>query len=42
MDKGFALMIPKEKEETQKEKGFDYKIRFDLFGKEFSLRFKVK
>tara|TARA_R100000697_G_scaffold38161_2_gene50360 strand:+ start:295 stop:429 length:135 start_codon:yes stop_codon:yes gene_type:complete len=40
MDKGFQLMIPKEKEET-KVNLFDYGIRFSLFGREFNLSFKV-
>ena len=40
MDRGFQLMIPKEKEEDQKSE-FNYGIKFSIFGKEFSLSFKV-
>ena len=39
MDRGFQLMIPKEKE--VKKSKFDYKIKFSLFGREFVLSFKV-
>ena len=41
MDRGFELMIPKEKE-VQKEPVFNYEIKFVLFKKEFNLRFRVK
>ena len=40
MDRGFQLMIPKEKEEVKKPE-FNYGIRFSLFGREFVLSFKV-
>jgi len=41
MDRGFELMIPKEKEEP-KEPVFNYEIKFVLFKKEFNLRFRVQ
>jgi len=41
IDRGFELMIPKTMEETKKDV-FNYEIKFTLFKKEFSLRFKVK
>ena len=40
MDKGFELMIPREKEEA-KTSIFNYGIKFSLFGREFNLSFKV-
>ena len=39
MDRGFQLMIPKEKEEKKPE--FNYGIKFSIFGREFALQFKV-
>ena len=41
MDRGFQLMIPKEKEEVQKTE-FDHGIKFSLFGREYMLSFKVR
>ena len=40
IDRGFQLMIPREKEVPQKEL-YDYQIKFTLFKKEFVLKFKV-
>ena len=40
MDRGFELMIPKEKKESIEQK-FDYVIKFTLFNREFCLSFKV-
>ena len=39
MDRGFQLMIPKEKEEAKPE--FNYGIKFSIFGREYVLSFKV-
>ena len=39
IDRGFELMIPKEKEVTKSR--FDYQIKFSLFKREFMLSFKV-
>ena len=40
MDRGFELMVPKNKEEDKKTK-FNYGIRFTLFGSEYVIQFKV-
>ena len=40
MDRGFQLMIPKEKEED-KETSYNYTLKFSLFGREFMLSFKI-
>ena len=39
MDRGFELMIPKEKEEITTD--FNYEIRFTFLGREYNLSFKV-
>ena len=41
MDRGFELMIPKKKSSSDKFI-FANKIKFSIFGKEFSLSFNVK
>ena len=40
IDRGFELMIPKQKEVPKDV--YDYKVSFTLLGREFTLSFKVK
>ena len=35
MDRGFNLMIPKQKEVVKSKPIYEFKIKFSLFGKEF-------
>jgi hypothetical protein len=42
MDRGFELMIPKDKQEEQPNFIFNQKIQFSIFGREFNLSFNLK
>jgi len=41
MDRGFEIMIPREKETPEKEKPFHWGVSFSLFGKEYILSLRV-
>jgi hypothetical protein len=44
MDRGFEVMLPRNKDEeaSQTDFIFNHKIQFSIFGKEFNLSFNVK
>ena len=42
MDRGFEIMIPREKEEPEEQPEFDYGITFSLFGKKYTLNLMVQ
>jgi hypothetical protein len=42
MDRGFEVMLPRNKEASEPNFIFNHKIRFSIFGREFSLSFNVK
>ena len=41
-DRGFEAMIPQAKVVKESKSDYDYNIEFNLFGKRFSLKFKVQ